>query len=96
MDDACHRILNNLDGADLDVLGYHQGCYQNQDHLQCGTGPSNEPPSSCSSRKQPSSSSSLQKFPAECIFCEKLEVKTSVETEPCIAFAVFSDMGEGA
>uniref|UniRef100_UPI00358E3B67 uncharacterized protein n=1 Tax=Myxine glutinosa TaxID=7769 RepID=UPI00358E3B67 len=83
----------SLAGADLETIGYHRGCYQNftkkQDRLKCSA-ISTEAATSRSHRKLPSSSA-MQLFPPECIFCGRLELKVSGKTERCINFAVFKD-----
>lgn len=95
MEDVCNRIPESLAGADLEAIGYHRGCYQhftkNQDRLKCSV-TSNEASTSRSPRKRPSSSA-MQLFPTECIFCGRIEQKVSGKTERCINFAVFMDKG---
>ena len=96
MDDVCASIPENLAGADLESLGYHRGCYQHftnhLDRLQSDTASNvgSTPLSSRSPRKTPSYSTP-QLFPPECIFCAKVEVKTSGKTERCQKFPVFKD-----
>ena len=91
MEAVCKSIPDNLTGADLGAIGYHRACYQhftkNQDRLQCNLVVSS---ASHSPRKRPSSSGSLL-FPAECIFCQKLEKKVSGKTERCTKFSVFKE-----
>ena len=87
---VCKLIPDNLDGVDLEMTGYHRGCYQaftkHQDRLKC-VAPDNEPSTIRSPRK--SSTSSRNIFPPECIFCGKLETKVSGRTERCVQFASF-------
>ena len=84
-------IPNNLTCADLEAIGYQWACYQhftkNQDRLQCNMVASR---ASHSPRKRPSSSGS-HLFPAESIFCQKLEKKVSGKTERCTKFSVFKE-----
>ena len=91
MEDVCYRIPDSLSDANLDVIGYHRGCYQNftnnLDHLKRSM-PSNVPSTSRSPRK-PLLSSVKQLFPPECIFCEKVELKVSGKTKRCKIFPVF-------
>lgn len=93
MEDVCNHIPESLAGADLEIIGYHRGCYQNftknQKRLKCSV-TSNEASISCSPRKPPSSSA-RQLFSPDCIFCGRLEVKVSGKTERCIKFPVFKD-----
>ena len=46
MEAVCKLIPDNRNGVDLEMTGYHRGCYQastkHQDHLKCVT-PDNEP-----------------------------------------------------
>lgn len=93
MKDICNHIPESLDGADLETIGYHRGCYQNftknQNRLKCSAD-SNEAPTSRSHRNS-ASSLAMKLFPLECIFCGKLEVKVSGKTERCSKFPVFKD-----
>jgi len=93
MEEACNNIPESLSGADLEAIGYHRGCYQNftknQDRLKSSV-TSNEASTSRSPRKPPSSSA-MQLFPPECIFCQRLELKVLGKTERCIKFPVFKD-----
>ena len=97
LQEVCSCIPESLSGEVLEAIGYHRGCYQNftrnQDRLKyCSQ--ELQASTSRSPRKAPSSSA-IQLFPQECIFCKKLEVKVSGKTERCINFAVFKDK-EGA
>ena len=78
MEDICNQIPDTLAGVNLEVIGYHRGCYQkftkNQDRLKCSTTPSESATTTRSPRKA-SSLSAMRLFSPECIFCEKLEVK---------------------
>jgi len=97
MKDVCNHIPERLDGVDLETVGYHRGCYQNftknQKRLRCSAD-SYDASTSRSPRKS-ASSSAVQMFPPDCIFCGKLEVKVSGKTERCIKFPVFKDKGGG-
>ena len=91
MEAVCKSIPDNLTCADLEAIGYHWACYkhftENQDRVQCNMvvcGASHSP------RKRPSSSGS-HLFPAESIFCQKLEKKVSGKTERCTKFSVFKE-----
>ena len=70
MEAVCNIIPDNLDGVDLEMTGYHRGCYQaftkHQDRLKF-VAPDNEPSTIRFPRK--SSTSSRNIFPPECIFC---------------------------
>ena len=91
MEDVCHCIPDSLFDANLDITGYHRGCYQNftknVDRLKCSMS-SNVPTTLRSSRK-PLASIAKQVFSPECIFCKKVELKVSGKTERCITFSVF-------
>ncbi len=93
MEDVCNSIPESLAGADLEAIGYHRGCYQNftknQDRLKCSV-KYHEASTSRSLRKTPSSSA-IQMFPPECIFCGRLELKVSGKTERCTKFPVFKE-----
>jgi len=90
MEAVCRLIPDNLDGVDLEMTGYHRGCYQaftkHQDRLKCVV-PDDEPSTIRSPRKPSTSSKNI--FPPECIFCEMLETKVSGRTERCVQFASF-------
>ena len=94
MEDICNQIPDTLAGVNLEVIGYHRGCYQkftkNQDRLKCSTTPSESATTTRSPRKA-SSLSAMRLFSPECIFCEKLEVKMHGKTERCIKFPMFKD-----
>ena len=91
MEAVCKSIPNNFTGTDLEAIDYHWACYQihkkNQDRLQCNMVASS---ASHSPRKHPSSSGS-HLFPAECIFCQKLEKNVSGKTERCAKFSVLKE-----
>lgn len=99
MEEVCSQIPESLAGADLQVIGYHRGCYQNftknQDRLKSSSTSQELKASKSRSPRRQSSSSAIQLFPPECIFCQRLEVKVSGKTERCTKFAVFKDK-EGA
>ena len=67
MKDVCNHIPENLDGADLETIGYHRGCCQNitenQKCLKCSAD-SNEASPSRSPHKS-ASSCAMQMFPWE-------------------------------
>ena len=77
LEDVYNGIPECLAGADLEPIGYHRGCYQNftkkQDRLKCSVTSSEE--SKSRSPRKPPSSSAMQRFPLECIFCQRLELK---------------------
>lgn len=91
MEAVCTLIPESLEGVDLEITGYHRGCYQaftkHQDRLKCtvpDVGPSTSPRSP---RKRSTAFTNV--FPPECIFCEKLETKVSGRTERCVMFVSF-------
>ena len=88
MEAVCAQIPETLEGVDLDMIGYHRPCYQrftaNLHRLNDSTTASVSTKHH-SPRKQ-SSGESLQLFPPECIFCEKLQIKVSGKTERPIKF----------
>lgn len=97
MENVCNQIPENLEGVNLEAVGYHRGCYQqftkNLDRLK-GNTPAQETTSKPRSPRL--KTTTMQKFPETCIFCEKLERKTpggkaTRTTERCILFAVFKD-----
>ena len=89
MEVVCNNIPESLTGLDLDVTGYHRGCYQkftkNLDRLKCGL-PDDQLSTPRSPRKLPSISTRTH-FPPACIFCDKVEKKVSWKTERCIKFS---------
>ena len=93
MEDVCNNIPESLTDADLEVVGYHRGCYQNftknQDRLKFCVRSDEVASTSRSHRKPSSSSTAIQLFPPECIFCGRREMKRSGKTERCIKFPVF-------
>lgn len=95
MEDVCNQIPETLAGGNLEAIGYHRGCYQkftkNQDRLKCSITPNERASTTRSPRKSSSSSTTMRLFPPECIFCEKLELKSCGKTERCIKFAMFKD-----
>ena len=80
MEDVCIQIAENLEGANLEAIGYHRGCYQkftkNKDRLKSGITPNDKAATTARSPRKSSSSSTTRLFPPECIFCEKLEIKS--------------------
>ena len=94
MEDVCNQIPETLAGENLEAIGYHRGCYEkftkNQDPLKCNITPDDRASTARSHRKL-SSWSAMGLFPPECIFCEKLELKSCGKTERCIKFPVFKD-----
>ena len=74
MDDVVNQI-QTLTGADLEAVGYPQGCYQkftkNQNRLRGSATPS-EIISKTRSLRNSLSPSASRLFPPECVFCEKL------------------------
>lgn len=95
MVDVSLQIPENLEGANLEGIGYHRGCYQrftkNQDRLKSSVTPNSEATTTTRSPRKSSSSSATRLFPPECIFCEKLELKSCGKTERCIKFPMFKD-----
>ena len=95
MENVCSLIPETLDGVDLDVIGYHRQCYQqftkNQDRLK----QLNNPESSMSNSQYSPRKKSAQKeaktlFPPECIYCDKIEIKTAGKTERPTKFTLAS------
>ena len=88
MHDICKSIPASLCGIDLNITGYHRGCYQaftkNLDRLS---------KAECTKHSQKHHSPRIfancsNQFPPECIFCKKLEVKPKkhANTERCVQF----------
>ncbi|XP_060558267.1 uncharacterized protein LOC132718572 [Ruditapes philippinarum] len=88
MHDICKSIPASLCGIDLNITGYHRGCYQaftkNLDRLG---------KAECTKHSQKHHSPRIfancsNQFPPECIFCKKLEVKPKkhANTERCVQF----------
>ncbi|EDO31951.1 predicted protein [Nematostella vectensis] len=92
-EDICSQIPNNLDGIDVEVTGFHRGCYQNftknLDRLKNNN--QEEPKPIHRSPRKLSGTFGVEKFPLTCIFCEKLECKLKRKTERCTTFAVYKD-----
>ena len=95
MENVCSLIPETLEGIDLDVIGYHRQCYQqftkNQDKLK----QLNNPESSLSNSQYSPRTKSAQKeaktlFPPECIYCDKIEIKTAGKTERPTKFTLAS------
>ena len=84
----CRQLPQSLDQVDLETTGYHRQCYarftknlnrlrQPSDEACAST--STAPSKHHSPRKRTSDGEVL--FPPECIFCEKVEIKTHGTTE---------------
>ena len=95
MEDVCIQIPENLEGANLEAIGYHRGCYQkftkNKDRLKSGITANDKAATTARSPRKSSSSSTTRLFPPECIFCEKLEIKSYWKKEQCSKFPMFKD-----
>ena len=85
MKDVCNLIPETLDGDDLEAVGYHRQCYQqftkNQGRLKDLS--DIEPSTSQAHRSQRKRSASETRIllPPQCIYCEKVMIKTCGNTE---------------
>lgn len=96
MQAVCDQIPTALPD-DLDTVGYHRQCYQrftSNLHLLSSSQSEPEPSTSHHSpRKSFSGGSTGPIFPPECIFCNKLEVKTrGRKTERAEVFSSYKNM----
>ena len=96
MEDVCKLIPDTLEDADLEAIGYHRQCYQhftkNLDRLELHKAEASTSQSHHSPRKGCKSVSKETRtlFPPECIYCDKIEIKTSGKTERPIKFTLTS------
>ena len=95
MEDVCSLIPDSLAVVNLETTGYHRACnrnfIKNQESLQKRSTVAPQEASTSRSPSKRASSSAIQLFPPECIFCGKLEVKVLGKTERCIMFPVYNN-----
>ena len=65
--------------------------YKNKDRLKSGITANDKAATTARSPRKSSSSSTTRLFPPECIFCEKLEIKSYWKKEQCTKLPMFKD-----
>jgi len=89
------NIPKTIDGLDLSLVGYHSECYRIfTKNTERSREQLNEFLSQTKAARSPRKSlplSSQNLFPAECIFCAKLQRKIRGKTENCQTFPVFKE-----
>lgn len=96
MKTICDQIPETVDGADMERVGYHKGCYAHftsnlhrlNDSNECTT------PQASVSHHSPRKNKQVTKkqlFPPECIFCGKIEIKVAKKTLRPVPFPSWKD-----
>ena len=86
-------IPKTVDGLELDSIGYHSECYKsftkNAERFKVQLSKFSSTVKAARSPRKSAPLGSLNLFPAECIFCDKIQRKVKGRTENCQTFPVF-------